>query len=47
MAVKQKTSTVSSFHKKPKVRRKGVHAKTKSSTNKGAALYKKPSASQG
>jgi len=36
-----------SFHSKPKTKRKGVHAKTKSSKNKGAQNYKKPYNKQG
>ena len=32
---------------KPKVKRKGVHAKTKTSKNKHAKNYKKPKVSQG
>ena len=32
---------------KPRKRRKGVHAKTKSSANKGAQNYKKPYQGQG
>ena len=34
-------------YKKKRVRRKGVHAKTKHSKSKGASNYKKPYASQG
>ncbi len=33
--------------KKPKVRRKGVHAKTKMSSIKGSKLYKKKNRGQG
>ena len=32
---------------KPKVSRKGIHAKTKSSKNKNSKLYKKPYKGQG
>jgi hypothetical protein len=32
---------------KPRIKRKGVHAKTKMSKNKGAALYCKPYGGQG
>jgi hypothetical protein len=32
---------------KPKVRRKGVHAKTKTSSIKGSKLYKKKNRGQG
>jgi hypothetical protein len=38
---------ISSFKKKPKVRRPGVHAKTKSSKNKNSKLYNKPYNKQG
>tara|TARA_R110002074_G_scaffold64720_2_gene154419 strand:+ start:117 stop:272 length:156 start_codon:yes stop_codon:yes gene_type:complete len=34
-------------YKKKRVRRKGVHAKTKQSKSKGSSNYKKPYASQG
>tara|TARA_R100001198_G_scaffold37915_1_gene20680 strand:+ start:8769 stop:8900 length:132 start_codon:yes stop_codon:yes gene_type:complete len=34
-------------YKKKRVRRKGVHAKTKQSKNKASKSYKKPYASQG
>ncbi len=33
--------------KKPKVKRKGIHSKKKSSTSKNATHYKKPYKSQG
>jgi len=36
-----------SEYKKKRVRRKGVHAKTKASKNKNSINYKKPYASQG
>jgi len=36
-----------SNYKSKKVRRKGVHAKTKQSKNKNSKQYKKPYASQG
>ncbi len=42
-----KQTTVSSLRKKPKTKRKGIHAKTKTSTNKNSKLYKKPYRSQG
>lgn len=45
MATKQ--AAVSAHKEKPKVRRKGVIAKTKSSANKGSKLYKKVYAGQG
>lgn len=40
------TSSVS-FLEKPKKTRKGVHAKTKTSKNKGSQNYKKPYRGQG
>lgn len=45
--VKTKTSTVKLFQAKPKVKRKGVHAKTKMSKSKNATNYKKLSVGQG
>lgn len=36
-----------SEYKKKRIRRKGVHAKTKTSKSKGSVNYKKPYASQG
>lgn len=48
MAKAKKGSDVSSsFRSKPKKKRKGVHAKTKSSSNKGSKLYKKTYKGQG
>ena len=47
MAAKAKTNTVSSFRKKPKVKRPGVHAKTKQSKNKNSKNYVKPYIAQG
>jgi hypothetical protein len=47
MAAKLKTNTVSSFRKKPRVKRKGVHAKTKQSKNKSSKNYVKAYVSQG
>lgn len=44
---KAKTQSAALFNKKPKVKRKGVHAKTKSSKNKNSKNYKKPYSSQG
>lgn len=35
------------FLKKPKTKRKGVHAKSKTSSNPGSKNYKKPYRSQG
>lgn len=37
----------SAFRVKGKVQRRGVHAKTKTSSQKGSRNYKKPYASQG
>ncbi len=42
-----KVQATSNFKKKPKVRRPGVHAKTKTSMSKGCDNYKKPYRSQG
>lgn len=42
-----KVSNVTTFKKKPKVKRPGVHAKTKSSKTKGSKNYVKPYNSQG
>jgi hypothetical protein len=47
MATKVKTSSTSLFNKKPKVKRPGVHAKSKSSTNKTSKNYVKPYVAQG
>jgi hypothetical protein len=47
MAAKAKTNTVSSFRKKPKVKRPGVHAKTKQSKNKNSKNYVKTYIAQG
>ena len=47
MAAKVKTSTVSSYRAKPKVKRPGVHAKTKQSKNKNSKNYIKPYVAQG
>lgn len=47
MAAKTKSQSVTLFNKKPKKKRKGVIAKTKSSKNKNSKLYKKPYKSQG
>ncbi len=44
---KVRTATTSLHLEKPKKRRKGVHAKTKTTKNKGAANYKKPYQGQG
>ena len=45
--MKAKTSTLSTFSKRPKVSRPGVHAKTKQSRGKGSRNYKKPYRGQG
>lgn len=47
MAAKVKNAQIASFHKKPKKVRKGIHAKTKMSTNKGSKNYKKLNRGQG
>ncbi len=48
MAAKVKTNVnLAKFKVKPKRRRKGVHAKTKMSSNKNASLYVKPKVAQG
>ena len=48
MAAKAKKDTaVGGFRRKPKVKRAGVHAKTKQSGNKKSKLYKKISVGQG
>jgi hypothetical protein len=47
MAKKSKVSEVKSFQSKPKKTRKGVHAKTKTSKNKGSQNYQKPYNKQG
>jgi hypothetical protein len=47
MAKTKSQSTASSWHAKPKVKRKGIHAKTKMSKNKGSKNYVKPYRGQG
>lgn len=42
-----KKQTVVTFQPKPKVNRKGVEAKTKTSANKASKNYKKPYKGQG
>lgn len=44
---KQKGQTATVRIVKPKVSRKGVHAKTKTSKNKGSKNYNKPNVGQG
>jgi hypothetical protein len=47
MAAKVKSAASSfTYKEKKKVRRKGVHAKTKTSKNKNSKLYSKPSVGQ-
>lgn len=46
-AKKVKTNTVKVHIKKPKVKRPGIHAKTKTSHSKNATNYVKPYVSQG
>ena len=47
MAAKVKTSTSPTFNQKPKVKRPGVHAKSKTSKNKSSKNYVKSYISQG
>ena len=48
MVAKVKSSASSlTYKEKKKVRRKGVHAKTKTSKNKNSKLYSKPYVGQG
>jgi hypothetical protein len=48
MAAKSKsTASVIKFQPKPKVKRKGIVAKTKSSKIKGSKLYRKRNVGQG
>jgi hypothetical protein len=47
MAAKSKTQSVISFSRKPKVKRPGVHAKTKYSKSKNSKNYVKPYVAQG
>ena len=47
MAAKAKTSTTSLLNKRPKVRRPGVHAKSKTSKNKKSKNYTKTYIAQG
>lgn len=47
MAAKTKSQSISLFNKKPKVKRKGVIAKTKTSKNKNSKNYKKSYKGQG
>ena len=47
MAAKAKTNSVSSYIAKPKVKRPGVHAKTKISRSKNATNYAKAYVAQG
>ena len=44
---KQKGIVVGNYFQKPKVKRKGVHAKTKQSKSKSSQNYKKPYVGQG
>lgn len=44
---KTKTQTASTYQAKPKVKRPGVHAKTKTSKIKTSKLYRKLSVGQG
>lgn len=48
MAAKAKSSSsVGQFHRKPKAKRKGIHAKSKTSTHMKSKNYKKRSRGQG
>jgi hypothetical protein len=47
MAAKVKTSSTSTFNKRPKVKRPGVHAKSKTSKNKTSKNYVKSYVAQG
>lgn len=47
MAAKAKTSAVTSFLKKSKVSRPGVHSKTKTSNSKNSKHYRKSYKGQG
>jgi hypothetical protein len=47
MAKKTSTQTATLWREKPKRKRPGVHAKTKTSSIKGSKNYKKPNVGQG
>ena len=47
MAAKAKTNTASSYNSKPKVKRPGVHAKSKNSKSKTSKNYVKAYRAQG
>jgi hypothetical protein len=47
MAAKAKISATSMFVRRPRVKRPGVHAKSKTSSNKTSKNYVKPYCSQG
>ena len=47
MAAKTKTQATIAFNRKPKKRRPGIHAKSKSSKCKNSKNYKKPYVLQG
>ena len=47
MATKVKTSSTSAFNQKPKVKRPGVHAKSKTSKSKTSKNYTKTYIAQG
>jgi len=47
MATKSKVTSVTGFNARPKVKRRGVHAKTKQSSAKASVNYKKPYRGQG
>ena len=47
MAKAKSSGAISTFRAKPKTKRKGIHAKTKMSKNKGSKNYVKISVGQG
>jgi hypothetical protein len=47
MAAKAKISATNMFVRKPRVKRPGVHAKSKTSSNKTSKNYVKPYSGQG
>jgi len=47
MAAKAKSQSTISFVRKPKVKRPGIHAKTKTSKSKSSKNYVKPYVAQG
>lgn len=45
--MKKSNTSIKSFRAKPKVKRKGIHAKTKASKHKGSKNYLKLNVGQG